>query len=221
MLSYALHLIDTLFDCFSINHQVLILDPRFNARHTQDMPVVYRMSNYQLAEEMSWGFIPFWNKNRQIGERIATAKAETVMAIPIFKEAIMKRRCLIPATGFYEWARPDGRTQPYFIHLKNEPVFGFAGLYDSFTGKDGTERKLFTVLTTQANELIWPISERMPVIMQRRAENRWLDESLDPTALLSLLTAYPTSEMAMYPVSREVNNPRNDTEACLRPVVQM
>jgi putative SOS response-associated peptidase YedK len=123
----------------------------------------------------------------------------------LFKRAFLTRRCLIPATGFYEWARADGRTQPYYIHLKTEPVFSFAGLYDSFVGKDGKEHKVYTILTTRSNRLLEPIHTRMPVILRRRDENRWLSQILQhPSALLALLKPYPEAQIALYPMSRAV-----------------
>jgi putative SOS response-associated peptidase YedK len=118
---------------------MLILGPRYNVTSCQDMPVVYRMGKHQVAEDMSWGFVPFWNKDR---ERRANHQ---------------RPWCLIPATGFYEWACAGGRTQPYYIHLKHEPVFSFAGLYDSFAGKDEKEHKVYTILTTRPNRLLAPI----------------------------------------------------------------
>jgi putative SOS response-associated peptidase YedK len=106
-----------------------------------------------------------WNKDRQRGERIINARSETAANAPLFKQAFLTRRCLIPATGFYEWAKADGRTQPYYIHLTTEPVFSFAGLYDTFTDKDGKEHKVYTILTTRPNRLLAPIHNRMPVIL--------------------------------------------------------
>ncbi len=104
---YALSIIDQFFERYSITHPVLILERRFNVAPRQEMPVVYRMGKHQVAEDMNWGFVPFWNKDREKGERIINARSETVMDKQIFKRAFLTRRCLIPATGFYEWERSD------------------------------------------------------------------------------------------------------------------
>lgn len=156
------------------------------------MPVVYQMGRHQVAEKIRWGFVPFWNKDREKGERIINARSETVMDKAVFKNAFLTRRCLIPATGFYEWARSDTRTQPYFIHLKTEPVFSFAGLYDSFQGKDGREHKVYTILTTRPNRLLAPIHNRMSVPIP--GYSAWLVPLMwNPSASVLAHMTYATS----------------------------
>ena len=192
--------------------------PRYNIAPTQTVIVVSDDGARQLTE-MRWGLIPSWAKDPAIGNRMINARAETIATKPSFRSALRKRRCLIPADGFYEWT-PAGRTkQPVHIALKNREPFGFAGLWESWTSLDGEEIKTCTIITTEANELLKPIHDRMPVILNREAEAVWLDPTIQqPATLLPLLTPYPAEEMEVYTVSTKVNNPTNDGPECIVPL---
>jgi putative SOS response-associated peptidase YedK len=192
--------------------------PRFNAAPTQTLPVVTRNSPNRV-EMMRWGLIPSWAKDPSIGSRMINARAETVAEKPAFRKPLRSQRCLVPASGFFEWKREGGGKTPHFIHLPGEPLFAFAGLYDVWRDPDGQVVKSYTILTTEPNDLMADIHNRMPVILRREDEGEWLSpEDTEPEHLLPLLRPYPASEMATYPVSRMVNSPSNDTPDILRRV---
>jgi putative SOS response-associated peptidase YedK len=184
--------------------------PHFNVAPTQTLPVVTRNSPNRV-EMMRWGLIPSWAKDMTIGSKMINARAETVAEKPAFRRPLRSQRCLVPASGFFEWKRDgDGKT-PHFIHLPEEPLFAFAGLYDVWRDPDGRTIKSYTILTTAPNTLMAEIHNRMPVILRREDEDEWLDPAnSEPERLLPLLRSYPASEMAAYPVSRAVNSPAND-----------
>ncbi len=133
--------------------------------------------------------------------------------------ALRKRRCLIPADGFYEWQPAGRRKQPVYISLKTREPFGFAGLWESWTSPEGEESRSCTIITTEANELLKPIHDRMPVILNHDAEAVWLDPTIQDSArLLPLLKPYPSEEMEIYQVSTRVNNPDRDGPECIKPL---
>jgi putative SOS response-associated peptidase YedK len=144
------------------------------------------------------------------------ARAETLAEKPSFKRLIGKRRCVVPADGFYEWRKERKRKVPMRIRLKSEEPFGFAGLWDSWRKPDGKELQSFTIITTEANDLLGPIHDRMPVILAPDGEKLWLESSLqDFSKVSSLLKPYPSDQMEVYEVSTLVNSPRNDLRACI------
>lgn len=192
--------------------------PRYNIAPTQTVIVVGDDGRRYLTR-MRWGLIPSWTKNPAIGNRMINARAETVATRPAFRVALRKRRCLVVATGFYEWQeRPRGK-QPFYLAIKGGEPFGFAGLWDSWMSEEGEEIKSCTIITTEANELLLPIHDRMPVILTREAEGLWLDPAIqDPTQLLPLLKPYPAEGMELYPVSTRVNNPAHEGSDCIEPL---
>lgn len=167
--------------------------------------------------QMQWGLIRSWAKDPTVGNRMINARGETVATKPAFRVALRKRRCLIPADGFYEWKPAGRRKQPVYIALKSREPFGFAGLWEAWTSPDGQDIKSCTIITTQANEILKPIHDRMPVILTREAERVWLDRTIqDPSLLVPLLAPYPAEKMECYPVSTQVNNPSHDTPECIQ-----
>ncbi len=146
-------------------------------------------------------------------------RAGTETERPAYRAAFRYRRCLVPASGFYEWAKTPHGKQPHFIHLPDEPLFAFAGLWESWHGPDGEELRTHTILTTTPNEIMAPLHDRMPVILPREVENAWLDPSETRTdRLLPLLRPCPAEAMAAYPVSRAVNDPRADGPELIAPL---
>jgi putative SOS response-associated peptidase YedK len=191
--------------------------PRYNIAPTQTV-IVVRDDGERHLVQMRWGLIPAWAKDPAIGDRIINARAETVATKPAFRAALRRRRCLIPADGFYEWRLAGRRKQPIYIRLKSREPFAFAGFWEAWTSPGGEEIKSCTIITTGANDLLKPIHDRMPVLLGRDAEKVWLDPVIqDPERLLPLLVPYPASEMEIYPVSTKVNNPTNDRPDCLEP----
>ena len=168
-----------------------------------------------------WGLIPSWAKDPSIGNRMINARSETLAEKPSFRSAYKYHRCLIFADGFYEWqARPGSKTKiPHFIRLKTSAVFAFAGLWEHWQLLDGSEIRSATIITTEPNELMQSIHNRMPVILQQDAYTQWLDPApQSPNRLQSLLVPYPADEMEAYPVSTLVNSPGNDQAECILPL---
>jgi putative SOS response-associated peptidase YedK len=151
------------------------------------------------------------------GYKMINARSETLAQKPSFRAAFKKRRCLIVADGFYEWKHAGRIKEPFYVQLENGAVFGFAGLWESWKSPDGNIVESCTVITTSANELIRKIHDRMPVILLPADYETWLHDSTPEQRLQQLLTPYPAEVMEMYRVSSEVNSPKNDTPACIRP----
>jgi putative SOS response-associated peptidase YedK len=201
---------------FEVENQQLDLQTRYNVAPTQVMPVITRNSPNRV-EEMRWGLVPFWAKDASIGNRMINARAETIAEKPAFRRALAARRCLVPASGFYEWQRsPEGKV-PHYIFLPDADTFAFAGLYEIWKDDAGNVLKTYTIITTTPNELMAPIHNRMPVILRREDEALWLDKAAEVPDLLALLQPYPAEQMDAYPVSRAVNSPTNDDEALIEP----
>jgi putative SOS response-associated peptidase YedK len=200
--------------------EVFEFPPRFNIAPTQGVPVV-RLAPDRAARGLDllhWGLIPSWADDPAIGSRMINARAETVATKPAFRHAFKAKRCLVVTDAFYEWRKVDGRKQPYLIHLKDDRPFAFAGLWESWN-KGGEPIESCTIITTEANELMAPIHDRMPVIVPESAYDLWLDTVVkDPGKLQPLLVPFPAEEMEAYPVSTLVNNPRNDVEECMKRV---
>ena len=162
---------------------------------------------------MRWGLVPFWARDAKIGFSTINAKAETVPTGPSFREAWRRRRCLVPAEWFYEWQKVDEKNkQPYAIAMKDDSMFAFGGLWERWKDKaTGKELQTYTVITTDPNELLEPIHNRMPVIVARKDYERWM-ASADPAQLpVDLLKPYPAEEMKVWKVSSAVGNVRNNT----------
>ena len=202
---------------FDVQQQQLTLSPRYNVAPSQSMPVVVRNSPNRLVE-MQWGLIPSWSKEPRAQFSTINARAETITKSPVFRGPFKNRRCLVPASGFYEWQRTERGKQPFCIRLKDEELFAFAGLYDVWHDADGNELHSYTVITTVPNELVASIHNRMPVILRQEDEDAWLDKGSDSARLLALLKAYPADKMEAYPVSRAVNSPANEGAELMQPV---
>ena len=192
--------------------------PSFNVAPQSVQPVV-RLSrdtgNLEFAL-MRWGLVPAWTKDAKIGYSTINARSEDVASKPVFREAFKKRHCLIPADNFYEWMRLDAKSKrPYAIALNSGEPFAFAGLWESCRPKDGAPLETFTILTTSENELMRPIHDRMPVIVEPRDYDRWLDAGDPARPPVDLLRPYPAEKMLAWPVSGQVGNVRNNDPALL------
>jgi putative SOS response-associated peptidase YedK len=163
----------------------------------QQVVAVVRHDRNRLVN-FRWGLIPSWAKDPSIGRKMFNARAETVAEKPSFRSAFRDRRCLVIAEGFYEWQKLGKAKKPMLIRLKSGRPFGFAGLYETWVSPDGQTVRSCTIITTEANELIRPIHDRMPVILPARNEAAWLaPENRDSRTLLSMLKPYPAAEMEM------------------------
>lgn len=192
-------------------------DPRYNVAPSQQVLAVREnAAGRRELTTLRWGLIPFWAKEKDIGYRMINARAETVAQKPAFRYAFQRRRCLIPADGFYEWKEEErGRKQPYFIRLKNNEPMAFAGLWEHWEGEEEMIDSC-SIIVTAANPFMAAIHDRMPVILPELHYDAWLDpDNHQPQSLLSLLQPVPGDELEAYPVSRAVNNPRNEGKGLL------
>jgi len=197
------------------------LAPRYNIAPTQDVATVGRVSPGEglVLKMRRWGLVPFWAKDIKIGSKLINARSETVAEKPAFRAAFRSRRCLIPASGFFEWKRRDGSRQPYFFTLKNGGVMSFAGLWERWKGGDGEVVESCTILTTAANSLMEPLHNRMPVIIDPGDYDLWLETAVTEAGHLHpLLAPYPPEKMDRHPVGDLVNSTRNDDPQCIVPV---
>lgn len=203
---------------FDIQDLQLPLLPRYNVAPSQSMPVVVRNSPNHVVE-MQWGLIPSWSKEPRVTFSTINARTETISTSPVFRGPFKSRRCLVPASGFYEWQQTGQGKQPYCIRLKGGELFAFAGLYDIWQDDEGQELYSYTIITTTPNALVAPIHNRMPVILHRQDEDAWLDKDTDPARLRSFLVPYHADKMETFAVSRAVNNPANEGSELMQPLV--
>ena len=196
------------------------LHPRYNIAPTQETAVVgLNHDGKRSLGLMRWGLIPHWAKDPSIGNRLINARAETAAEKPAFRSSFSKRRCLVPADGFYEWQKTGGRKQPFYLQLKEHRPFAFAGLWARWKASEDETVQSFTLLTTTPNEVAAKVHDRMPVILPPESYDRWLDPELhDREALEALLLPYPAEAMEAYPVSTLVNSPQNDDPRCIEPI---
>src|SRR5262249_978172 len=173
--------------------------PRYNAAPTQDLPVILNEAPRKF-ERLRWGLIPSWATDPAIGNRMINARAETLAQKAAFRSALRKRRCLVPADSFYEWKKlPKGKA-PMRVTLKDQEPFGMAGLWETWRDPaDGVVRS-FTIITTEPNELVAPMHDRMPAILLKEDEHIWLDDQVDPAIWLGALRPYPVDRMVAYEV---------------------
>lgn len=193
--------------------------PRYNIAPTQ--PVLAVRLDAQGERELTffrWGLIPSWSKDTTIGSRLINARSETVAEKPSFRTAFKRRRCLIPADGFFEWQKMNQHKQPLYIHGVDARPLALAGLWEIWQDPEGSSLQTCTILTTTPNDFMAPIHNRMPVILEPEDYGMWLDPGDDPSDGLHLLRPYPTEKLAAHPVSTAVNNPRHDSPECVRPL---
>ena len=175
----------------------------------------------RFVKTMRWGLVPSWAKDEKIGNKMINARAETVAQKTSFKGPLRRKRCLVPATGFFEWQKKP-RKSPWFFRPVSGKTFAFAGLWDRWHGAEADNEpalETFTIITTTANDLVGRIHNRMPVILGREAVSKWLDGSLvEPDDLTPLLISYPSAEMAAHRVSADVNSTTNDGPELIEPV---
>jgi putative SOS response-associated peptidase YedK len=197
---------------FGVRVRTAIYKARYNCAPSQNLAVITNVEPGTL-DYFRWGLIPSWAREMSVGSKMINARAETILEKPSFKNAFRHRRCLIPATGFFEWRRDKERT-PFNIRLKTHAPFCFAGLWDQWKTPEGETLRTFTIITTTPNELMADIHDRMPVILHTADEPRWLGMEGDGT-VADLLRPYPAEFMEAYPVSKLVNSPSNDTPGVL------
>jgi putative SOS response-associated peptidase YedK len=206
------------------------LEPRYNIAPTQEVPMV-RVTPLpgeeipgEHARELAlarWGLVPFWAKDPSIGNRMINARSETVAHKPAFRAAFGKRRCLLPADGFFEWQRTACGKQPWYIRAAGGAPLALAGLWERWDPPAGGAPLVScTILTTRANEFMRPLHDRMPVLLDSSARELWLDAAATPAALQDVLLPAPEMTLEAWPVSREVNSPAHEGPSLISPVTE-
>jgi putative SOS response-associated peptidase YedK len=194
--------------------------PRYNVAPTQPIPIVRVNDGKREFVLMRWGLLPSWVKDPKTFSLLINARGESAAEKPAFRAAMKRRRCLIPADGFYEWQAGGARKQPYFIHAKSGAPLAFAGLWETWTGPNGEELDTAAIVTTSANRTLQPIHDRMPVILAPDAFDLWLDTAnVDARTAAALIAPAPDNLLEAYPISTEVNRVANDNPGLLEPVV--
>ena len=189
------------------------LRPRYNIAPTQQVPVVRATNSGRVISSMRWGLIPSWAKDSSTAQ--INARSETLFEKPTFKESLERRRCLIPADGFYEWRRSGNTKQPFHFGMKDESLFAFAGIWDRWQAPTGPVVHSCAILTTSANELLSDVHDRMPVILHPNHYHAWLTApELKSHHYAHILVPFDPALMKKFPVSSLVNDPENDVPAC-------
>jgi len=196
----------------------------YNIAPSQEVLAIVRQHGENRLDKYHWGLVPFWAKDVGIGNRMINARAETVDQKPSFRTAFKKRRCLIPADGFFEWKGSKGRKQPYYLTLPDQRPFGFAGLWEQWRDpqSESPVYKSCAIITTTASKSVQPVHHRMPVIITPAKYNRWLDPDCeDPTELKDILANWIETELVAVAVNPQVNSARHNDPANIKPLEQM
>ena len=190
--------------------------PTYNAAPTQSLPVI--MNNEPMTIDLCrWGLIPWWAKEQKIGNKMINARAETLLQKPSFRDSFKQRRCLVLADGFYEWMKTSDQKIPYRISMRDNGPFAFAGIWDVWRTSEGKDLRSFSIITTEPNELMRPLHNRMPVILRKENEHRWLQD-IEIQEAQTMLAPYSFDDLEAYPISTLVNSPRNNSEDVINPL---
>ena len=185
-------------------------EAHYNISPTQNILAVRQKADEREAVELKWGLIPSWSKDASMVARLINARSETVMEKPSFREPFKRQRCIIPADGVYEWQRTGSSKRPFFFHMRDDQLFGLAGLWDRWRDEGGEVIESCAILTTEANDVFGPVHDRMPVILSQEKYDVWLAEDMRDVGLLKeLLRPYPEPEIIAHPVRHLVNSPMN------------
>ena len=194
------------------------LPPRYNIAPTQDvMAVRAGRDGRRQARLLRWGLVPYWAEDPAVGNRLINARAESVATRAAFRDAFRQRRCLVPAQGFYEWKKFGRAREPWLVRLKGGGTFAFGGVWDRWAGPQAALESC-ALITTPANALVAPIHGRMPVVIDRRGYEAWLDPEAEEVDLRPLLAPFPADAMEAFPVSDRVNSTEADGPELSRPV---
>jgi putative SOS response-associated peptidase YedK len=194
------------------------LAPRYNIAPTQEVPIVRRTRDGMGREliMVRWGLVPYWADDPKIGNRLINARRESVARTAAFREAYQRRRCLVPADGFFEWQKDGKARQPLLVRRRDQAPFAFAGLWERWPQPGAGVLRSCTIITCPANELVAPVHDRMPVILAPEDYERWLD--LSGADGRELLKPYPAAELEAFPVNPRVNSPQYDDPECIAPL---
>ncbi len=195
---------------FGIDSITFDYSPSYNVAPSQDILLVINDGKRRLIKSR-WGFIPSWSKELSAGYKMINARAESVADKPSFRQAFQNQRCLVVADGFYEWKKEGTKKRPFYIRLRSGKPFGFAGLYNISKSPEGEQICTSTIITTDANEVVQPLHDRMPVIASPDAYDLWLDPNIhDKVLLQNILKSYPSKDLEVYEVTPKVNSPKNN-----------
>lgn len=217
-LSRRKQLVEEYFDSVSGEEE---WTPRYNIAPTQPVPVIRQNPKEPVRELslMKWGLIPSWAPNPSVAAKMINARSETASTKPAFRDALQSRRCLIPADGFYEWAKTGKVKQPYCFEVNDGELFAFAGIWDRWKDPIGNWVKTCSILTTTPNAVTSAVHDRMPVILDPDGYELWLDPGMNNvTAATDLLKPYDARQMRCYPISTRINRVANDDAECSAPV---
>jgi len=210
------------FDLARVPDELNELAPRYNVAPTQSVLAIRQRPDLDReAVFLHWGLIPSWADSPSIGNRMINARAETVHQKPAFRHSFRRQRCLVPADGYYEWQKQaDGKKQPYLFHLPGEEPFAFAGLWEHWQSREpeGPVIESCSLITTEPNALASAVHDRMPVILDPRDYDTWLDPQAEAAHLQQLLRPFADDTLTAEPVSTYVNKPTNDDSKCIEPV---
>lgn len=216
---YALKVIDLTGQVRLIMDADIRFPSHFNIAPSSTNPVIVPAPDGNHLRMMEWGLIPHWAKDIRTMPRPANARAESLAEKPMFRGLLAHHRCVVPASGFYEWRTEGTRKLPFYFHRKDDALLTFAGLYDSWQAPSGEPRQTYTIITTAANELMAPIHDRMPAILTDEGEQRWLSgDVLSSVAMKEILVPYASDRMETYLVSPRVNSSAVDDEGMVLPV---
>lgn len=205
---------------FDVREELRLM-PRYNIAPGQQVAALRLSSGFKEMVMLRWGLIPFWAKDARIGSRLINARAETLEVKPSFRESFGKKRCLIPADGFYEWKEIPGQKtrQPYYITRTDNEPFAMAGLWSTWKNKaTGEAVESCTIITTAPSPLLASIHNRMPAILPQELYDAWLNPLIVSGELKNMLKPFDTEDLKAYPVSGLCNNPKNDTPECLKEI---
>ena len=194
------------------------VQPQYNIAPTQTIPIIRQTEHGYEMTEMRWGLIPFWSKTPTTEYSTFNARIESVTTKPAFRGPFRTRRCLIPASGLYEWKLEGGRKQPYFITGEDDDGIAFAGLWDEWRDRSRYTLASCTIIVGPADELAAPIHDRLAIILPETAYATWLDPKADLDQINGLLCPYPSDHMRCWPVSTAVNQARNNTPELIKPI---
>ncbi len=195
--------------------------PRYNIAPTQPIAIVRLVDGVRQFALVRWGFIPAWVKDPKTMSLMFNARGETAADKPAYRNAMKRRRCLVPADGFYEWKRDGDRKRPYWVHPRAGGPIAFAGLWEAWMGPNGEELETAAIVTTAANDALKPLHDRMPVVVPPDAFDLWLEPNVDPQAAATLIAPAPNDLLEAYEVSGAVNRVANDDPSLLTPASEM
>jgi putative SOS response-associated peptidase YedK len=202
-------------DHFQINREdINELQPSYNVAPTQNIPCIIHKDNKRIIKPMRWGLIPSWEKNIKNGARYINARKETIKSKPAFKNAFYHRRCIIPATGYYEWKKTKHQNQAHFFTLTNTSPMAFAGIWEEWQNNTCEVISSFAIITTHANRIVSPVHDRMPVLLNPDGYDRWLDTSRSESNYFFQMIS--DNLMTAYPVSSFVNKVTNNSPQCIQ-----